>query len=57
MKEMGTYERVRLARYLATAVLYYHATPWVRKHGQVTTSISSMIMMPLFSKNASVSRI
>lgn len=31
MKEMGTYERVRLARYLATAVLYYHATPWLEK--------------------------
>jgi hypothetical protein len=30
MKEMGTFERVRLARYLATAVLYYHATPWLR---------------------------
>ncbi|GLI80685.1 hypothetical protein PoHVEF18_009042 [Penicillium ochrochloron] len=31
MKEMGTYERARLARYLATAILYYHATPWLRK--------------------------
>ncbi|KAJ5438354.1 uncharacterized protein N7458_009352 [Penicillium daleae] len=31
MNEMGTYERVRLARYLATAVLYYHATPWLKK--------------------------
>ncbi|PWY78491.1 purine and uridine phosphorylase [Aspergillus sclerotioniger CBS 115572] len=30
-KGMGLYECVRLARYLATAVLYYHATPWLRK--------------------------
>lgn len=30
-KGMGLYERVRLARYLATAVLYYHATPWLNK--------------------------
>jgi hypothetical protein len=28
---MGLYERVRLARHLATAVLYYHATPWLNK--------------------------
>jgi hypothetical protein len=28
---MGLYKRVRLARYLATAVLYYHATPWLNK--------------------------
>ncbi|KAJ6144078.1 hypothetical protein N7471_003531 [Penicillium samsonianum] len=28
---MGLYERVRLARYLATAVLYYHSTPWLNK--------------------------
>ncbi|KAJ5623448.1 hypothetical protein N7490_012053 [Penicillium lividum] len=27
--EMSQYERVRLAKYLATAVLYYHATPWL----------------------------
>ena len=31
MKEMGTYERVRLVRYLATAVLYYYSTPWLKK--------------------------
>jgi hypothetical protein len=30
-RKMGIYERVRLARYLATAVLYYHATPWLTK--------------------------
>lgn len=30
-KGMGLYERVRLARYLATAVLYYHSTPWLNK--------------------------
>ncbi|KAJ5151021.1 uncharacterized protein N7482_010273 [Penicillium canariense] len=30
-KHMGLYQRVRLARYLATAVLYYHATPWLNK--------------------------
>ncbi|KAJ5496246.1 hypothetical protein N7463_008233 [Penicillium fimorum] len=30
-KGMGLYERVRLAKYLATAVLYYHATPWLNK--------------------------
>ncbi|KAJ5531313.1 hypothetical protein N7527_004706 [Penicillium freii] len=30
-KGMGLYERVRLARYLATAVLYYHSTPWLSK--------------------------
>ncbi|KAJ5769462.1 hypothetical protein N7520_004021 [Penicillium odoratum] len=29
--EMSQYERVRLAKYLATAVLYYHATPWLNK--------------------------
>ncbi|CAI7672668.1 unnamed protein product [Penicillium pancosmium] len=28
---MDRYERVRLARHLATAVLYYHATPWLNK--------------------------
>ncbi|KAJ5647164.1 hypothetical protein N7490_003536 [Penicillium lividum] len=28
---MSLYERVRLSRYLATAVLYYHATPWLQK--------------------------
>ncbi|KAF9893473.1 hypothetical protein FE257_010785 [Aspergillus nanangensis] len=28
---MGLYERVRLAKHLATAVLYYHATPWLSK--------------------------
>jgi hypothetical protein len=26
---LSMYERIRLARYLATAVLYYHATPWL----------------------------
>ncbi|GMF82074.1 unnamed protein product [Aspergillus oryzae] len=30
-KEMSQYERVRLAKYLATAVLYYHATPWLNR--------------------------
>ncbi|KAJ5099348.1 purine and uridine phosphorylase, partial [Penicillium argentinense] len=30
-REMGIYECVRLAKYLATAVLYYHATPWLKK--------------------------
>ncbi|KAJ5758689.1 hypothetical protein N7520_005845 [Penicillium odoratum] len=29
--EIGLYEQIRLARYLATAVLYYHATPWLRQ--------------------------
>lgn len=28
---MGLYERVRLSKHLATAVLYYHATPWLKK--------------------------
>ncbi|KAJ0426159.1 hypothetical protein BJY00DRAFT_127026 [Aspergillus carlsbadensis] len=28
-KSLGQYDRVRLARYLATAVLYYHTTPWL----------------------------
>jgi hypothetical protein len=28
---MGLYERVRLARHLAIAVLYYHATPWLKE--------------------------
>jgi hypothetical protein len=28
---MSQYERVRLAKYLATAVLYYHATPWLNR--------------------------
>ncbi|KAJ9300050.1 hypothetical protein DTO271G3_2167 [Paecilomyces variotii] len=28
-RTMSLYERVRLARCLATAVLYYHATPWL----------------------------
>lgn len=28
---LGLYERIRLARYLATAVLYYHVTPWLRE--------------------------
>ncbi|KAJ6032530.1 hypothetical protein N7540_003262 [Penicillium herquei] len=31
MTEMSQYERVRLAKYLATAVLYYHATPWLNR--------------------------
>ncbi|KAL2844405.1 hypothetical protein BJX68DRAFT_269637 [Aspergillus pseudodeflectus] len=26
---LGLYERVRLSKHLATAVLYYHATPWL----------------------------
>ncbi|KAL6237462.1 hypothetical protein BDW75DRAFT_248950 [Aspergillus navahoensis] len=30
-KEMSQYERVRLAKYLATAVLYYHGTPWLNR--------------------------
>lgn len=30
-KEMSQYERVRLAKYLATAVLYCHATPWLNR--------------------------
>ncbi|KAL4897872.1 purine and uridine phosphorylase [Aspergillus ambiguus] len=30
-ERMGLYERVRLARHLAMAVLYYHATPWLNK--------------------------
>lgn len=30
-KGMGLYERVRLARHLATAVIYYHSTPWLNK--------------------------
>jgi hypothetical protein len=30
-KIMGLYERVRLAKHLTTAVLYYHATPWLKK--------------------------
>ncbi|CAG7925748.1 unnamed protein product [Penicillium olsonii] len=30
-KAMGLYERVRLSRSLATAVLYYHSTPWLNK--------------------------
>lgn len=30
-KCMGLYERVRLARHLATAVLYYHVTPWLKR--------------------------
>lgn len=30
-KGMGLYERVQLARYLATAVLYYHSAPWFNK--------------------------
>ena len=29
-KEMSQYDRVRLAKSLATAVLYYHATPWLK---------------------------
>ncbi|KAJ5918364.1 hypothetical protein N7454_010739 [Penicillium verhagenii] len=28
---MSFYEQIRLCRYLATAVLYYHATPWLTK--------------------------
>ncbi|KAL3468895.1 hypothetical protein BJX99DRAFT_242540 [Aspergillus californicus] len=28
-KALGLYDRVRLAKYLATAVLYYHTTPWL----------------------------
>ncbi|KAL4941133.1 hypothetical protein BDV06DRAFT_229872 [Aspergillus oleicola] len=28
---LSLYERIRLAKYLATAVLYYHATPWLDK--------------------------
>ncbi|KAJ5809300.1 uncharacterized protein N7503_001518 [Penicillium pulvis] len=28
---MSLYEQIRLCRYLATAVLYYHATPWLTK--------------------------
>lgn len=28
---MSQYERVRLAKYLATAVLYCHATPWLNR--------------------------
>lgn len=28
-KSMGLYERVRLAKNLATAILYYHSTPWL----------------------------
>ncbi|GLA37513.1 hypothetical protein AnigIFM63309_004452 [Aspergillus niger] len=30
-RDMGPYECVQLAKYLATAVLYYHATPWLQK--------------------------
>ncbi|KAJ6016882.1 hypothetical protein N7451_000261 [Penicillium sp. IBT 35674x] len=30
-ESMSLYEQVRLCRYLATAVLYYHATPWLKK--------------------------
>lgn len=30
-KGLGLYERVRLARCLATAVLYYHTTPWLNE--------------------------
>lgn len=29
--EMGLYERVRLAKHLAIAVLYYYATPWLKE--------------------------
>ncbi|KAL4805218.1 hypothetical protein BDV18DRAFT_26107 [Aspergillus unguis] len=31
-KSLGPYDRVRLAKYLATAVLYYHTTPWLNRH-------------------------
>ncbi|KAL4744849.1 hypothetical protein BDW72DRAFT_208684 [Aspergillus terricola var. indicus] len=31
-KSLGAYDRVRLAKYLATAVLYYHTTPWLNRH-------------------------
>ncbi|KAL3455277.1 hypothetical protein BJX64DRAFT_295203 [Aspergillus heterothallicus] len=30
-KRLGTYDRVRLAKSLATAVLYYHTTPWLTR--------------------------
>lgn len=30
-ESMSLYEQIRLCRYLATAVLYYHATPWLKK--------------------------
>ncbi|KAJ5667317.1 hypothetical protein N7507_003181 [Penicillium longicatenatum] len=30
-ERMSFYEQIRLCRYLATAVLYYHATPWLKK--------------------------
>ncbi|KAJ5332787.1 uncharacterized protein N7506_006570 [Penicillium brevicompactum] len=30
-KSMGQYERVRLAKNLATAFLYYHSTPWLNE--------------------------
>lgn len=30
-KEMSQFERVRLAKHLATAVLYFHSTPWLNK--------------------------
>lgn len=30
-KCLGLYERIRLAKCLATAVLYYHATPWLNE--------------------------
>jgi hypothetical protein len=30
-KGMSHYERVRLAKHLATAVLYYHTTPWLNR--------------------------
>lgn len=29
-QNMSQYQRVKLARYLATAVLYYHTTPWLK---------------------------
>ncbi|KAF9882693.1 hypothetical protein FE257_005520 [Aspergillus nanangensis] len=31
-KSLGLYDRVRLAKYLATAVLYYHTSPWLNRH-------------------------
>ncbi|KAL3492275.1 hypothetical protein BJX62DRAFT_236306 [Aspergillus germanicus] len=30
-KSLGLYERVRLSKHLATALLYYHATPWLNR--------------------------